>query len=931
MARVVLPDDRGPFEGLVLPGLPGGRVELEELFRRFGVTEKGREFVLRALTGEPERRVGGGSHNVIVRFASQKMKRVIQAESRTVELAFVELCEYDPKVRLYLCQPGKLFVRSRNAKGCLVGHWVTPDYLVLDDEGFALVECKPVAALRRNAASANPRFIRDASGWRWLAAEQAAAELGLGFRIFSSETVNPTWHRNIRFLGGFLEMDCLDAETAQAVLRPLFEVGSMRICEVLALPEVEPEVLWRLIAQGQVWADLERELLCEPEASFVHSSKSRMVANRHLRGPVADAALSHSVCMVRLEPGYGISWNGEPYTILNRGPEDVTLRPDSVGKSVVVSIEEFEEFVGTGAISGEGSEAVDSIMRRREELWRDASPKCLQRANEVYDFLREYWRTGKVPKGTCLRSLRRYVARYREGERIYGSGYAGLMRQLGRRPGKRDLGEDQQKVLASVAKEYMEDDNAGSLKNAHARLVDLCDELGISPVPAKETLRLELMKEDKSEVARKREGERAANRLSGPRVTQDPVIPRQADRIWQVAHVDHTLVDVWLVSSAGVRLGRAWLTLMIDDWSRMVLAMRLSFTSPSRLSVFQVLYDCLGRHGRVPDFLVVDQGSDFQSHDVEAAFAHLRIHKVERPAGKPRFGAVIERMFGKVNVELFHELPGNTKLSRRGRDLSSAFDPKRKAELSLRELDGLLEEWLFDVYPELFHESLSMTPREKYKRGMAYSRAHVARYVPRDDRLRIVLSSTPKRPTRRVSEGGTIAVERFRYAHKALRAGDVVGTDVPVKLDPGDASVVFARVRGKWVTCVLIEGGAAFRGRPRKVVQLLIEEYRKQRGKGAKDALENPRVIGRFWRSKKYGKKVAKAIERHEEERLIFGEGLVGEEGLAGSEEAGEESQEVSRGVVPDGDLAVSRDAGSRFPDRGDGLEGVSSVAVIDR
>ena len=56
--------------------------------------------------------------------------------------------------------------------------------------------------------------------------------------------------------------------------------------------------------------------------------------------------------MVRLEPGYGISWNGEPYTILNRGPEDVTLRPDGVGKSVVVSIKEFEEFVGTGAISG---------------------------------------------------------------------------------------------------------------------------------------------------------------------------------------------------------------------------------------------------------------------------------------------------------------------------------------------------------------------------------------------------------------------------------------------------------------------------------------------------------------------------------------------------------------------------------------------------
>ena len=467
----------GLCEEISIPGVDGGLAGLEKYFKRHGVTKGGREIVLAALTGPPVRRVGGGGGNVIVRYASRKMGRVIQAESRTIELAFVELCEFDSEVRFYLCQPGKIFVRRKDSRGHTKGHWVTPDYLVLDGSGFALVECKPVSALRRDAAGVNPRFVRDASGWRWPAAEEAAVGLGFGFRVFSSEKINPTWHRNTRFLEDFLEIACPEPENARALVKELSKAGSMRICEVLALSDVKPETLWWLIARDAVWADLECELLCESDMSSVHSSKSRMIASRHRHSSVSDAALSHRISTVRVEPGAKLLWNLTNYTVLNRTPEDVVLRPDTKGgECVSISMEDLKGFLGRGAISGDQSKTVDSILRRRDDLLLHASDKAVEQANQCYAWLMEFRETGKVPAGTSPRSIRRYEACYRKGERVYGFGYFGFIQRRGRRPGKSDLGEKQQQVLEEVVKKFIKDRKAGRLSNAYARLKALCKE-----------------------------------------------------------------------------------------------------------------------------------------------------------------------------------------------------------------------------------------------------------------------------------------------------------------------------------------------------------------------------------------------------------------------------------------------------------------------
>ena len=63
------------------PERPLAADELTRYFDQHRVPDKGRQLVQQVLHGDPVRRVGGGRRNVVVRYASRKMGRVIQAES----------------------------------------------------------------------------------------------------------------------------------------------------------------------------------------------------------------------------------------------------------------------------------------------------------------------------------------------------------------------------------------------------------------------------------------------------------------------------------------------------------------------------------------------------------------------------------------------------------------------------------------------------------------------------------------------------------------------------------------------------------------------------------------------------------------------------------------------------------------------------------
>lgn len=77
---------------------------------------------------------------------------------------------------------------------------------------------------------------------------------------------------------------------------------------------------------------------------------------------------------------------------------------------------------------------------------------------------------------------------------------------------------------------------------------------------------------------------------------------------------------------------------------------------PSAFFLRMALRICVKRFGRMPHSLVVDGGKEFQSEYFDALVAHYHTLKKIRPGAKPRFGSVVERLFGTTNTEFVYNL-----------------------------------------------------------------------------------------------------------------------------------------------------------------------------------------------------------------------------------------------------------------------------------
>ena len=352
-------------------------------------------------------------------------------------------------------------------------------------------------------------------------------------------------------------------------------------------------------------------------------------------------------------------------------------------------------------------------------------------------------------------------------------------------------------------------------------------------------------------MSRERLGIRQAVQLEGPAPTLDYAISPHGDRVFAVGEMDHTPFDLKLVSSVtGEILGTAYLSLLIDAYTRIPLAFVLRFGSPRRIPVLELLHACVRRHGRVPDNIVVDQGPEFLSNDVEVAFPALGVSKVERAAGRPRQGAVMERMFAISNTRMTHELRGNTKLNALARGLSASHRPARFATWTLARAHQACDRFFFHIYPTLKHGTLGAKPADVFAHSMAVAAERVARHVVNDLALRALLSERPKHGgfTRKVQSSHGLFVQYLWYWHDLFDRGDVVNTYVEVKILPGDCGEVLAYVHGEWRRCAFKDGGADLAGRSWKQIELVIQALRAQHKVGRSRATQriNAKTIAGF-------------------------------------------------------------------------------------
>ncbi|MFX1295806.1 MAG: TnsA endonuclease N-terminal domain-containing protein [Promethearchaeota archaeon] len=144
-----------------------------------------------------------------------------------------------------------------------------------------------------------------------------------------------------------------------------------------------------------------------------------------------------------------------------------------------------------------------------------------------------------------------------------------------------------------------------------------------------------------------------------------------------IIQMDHTLLDIWLVDSFTKQpLGRPWLTMGIDVFSRSIWGYYISFEEPSRESVLKAIligfmqkkdlqewknfeaqslkdgFDPKSYYipsGGFPSVIQVDNGLDFRANLVKDFFMENNITIEFRPAKVPEFGGFIESSWDTIN------------------------------------------------------------------------------------------------------------------------------------------------------------------------------------------------------------------------------------------------------------------------------------------
>ena len=99
---------------------------------------------------------------------------------------------------------------------------------------------------------------------------------------------------------------------------------------------------------------------------------------------------------------------------------------------------------------------------------------------------------------------------------------------------------------------------------------------------------------------------------------------------------------------------------------------------------------------RLPEMVVVDNGKELVGSPFLSFLHSHNVHLRKRPAAQPRFGAVMERIFGRLHSEYVHNLAGNTKAMRNVRMTAKKFLPENLAEWTLENLHYGIEHWAYE-------------------------------------------------------------------------------------------------------------------------------------------------------------------------------------------------------------------------------------------
>jgi len=828
----------------------------------------------------PSRRVRSAAGNVSVRYPSRKMGVTIQAESHRNELAGVYEKEHDRETLEYYDQPPPIKLVYPAKNGRTVGVWHTPDFFVIRVNALGWEEWKMEEKLVQLSDEMPHRYQRGEDGrWHCPPGEDYARPLRFFYHVRSSADIDWVFQRNLLFLEDYLRGEGLSANEviAQTVVSRVAAQPGLSLQAILqsiqhADGRAAHDDIYTLIATERVYVDLRAAPLAEPERVHVFFDEASSRAYALIRDaerrasslPVGQAGY------LDVAPGVAVDWDGRRWTVVNIGTTQMTLVSES-GKLIELPHATFEELVKQNRLTTWNGSAPAGLAASVQELLAQASPADLEEANRRYAIIAP--RLIGQPMGAATtpdRTVRHWLANWRKAESLYGNGYVGLL------PQRQKSGNRSRKLPPSTlaAIETFIANDYETLKQkpryeVYGALVRMCETQGIT-APSYKTFVEAVNSRPRQEQTLKRQGHRAAYQHEPFYHELTLTTPRHGDRPFEIGHIDHTELDVELVCSrTGRNLGRPWATFLSDAFSRRLLAVYLTFDPPSYRACMMILRECVHRHARLPQIVVVDGGPEFRSVYFETLLARYECSKKTRPGAQPRFGSVCERLFGTTNTRFIHNLMGNTQITRNVRQVTQSVDPRGQACWTLGRLYTRLCEWAYEVYDTLEHPALGQSPREAFAAGMVQGGSRPHRLIQYDEGLQMLTLPTTDKGLSKVTPGRGVKIHYFYYWADAFLDPEVETTQVPVRFDPFDAGTAYAFVKGRWVRCVS-EHYAQLAGHSERELWLATAELRRRRQRHAQQLGVTARRLADFLTSVEAEEILLEQQLRDEEAKVVL-------------------------------------------------------------
>lgn len=287
------------------------------------------------------------------------------------------------------------------------------------------------------------------------------------------------------------------------------------------------------------------------------------------------------------------------------------------------------------------------------------------------------------------------------------------------------LSEEVEKIISLVIQEKYLNSQKLSISKTIEFIKAECYRQHVQ-APHANTIRRRIEALSEFQKVKHREGKKAAKDKFAAAAGEFP----NADYPLAYVQIDHTPLDIEIVDEEyRETIGRPFLTLAIDVFSRMIVGYYLSLDSPSATSVGMCITSgILSKRKKLQeldidaewnveglmDCIHTDNGSDFRSHYLQRACIKYGINWEYRPIGGARFGGHIERMLGIVNLEM-HILDGTTFENTTKRE---NYNSAEKACMTLRELEYYTVYWITKVYHLRKHSTLEIPPIQKWEEGI---------------------------------------------------------------------------------------------------------------------------------------------------------------------------------------------------------------------